>query len=76
MVTLPAEVLRQLGTGIGENLSIVVSQHIVILRPARGERRRYNMEELLAGVTEQDMQFLAEDTAWAREGDPAGRELI
>ena len=76
VVTLPAEVLRQLGTGIGENLSIVVSQHTVILRPARGERRRYNVEELLAGVTEQDMQILAEDTASAREGDPAGRELI
>jgi YgiT-type zinc finger domain-containing protein len=40
------------------------------------ERRRYSLEELLAGVTKQDMQVLAEDTAWAREGAPAGRELI
>ncbi len=76
VVTLPAEVLRQLDAGIGEDLSIVVSQHTVILRPARGERRRYSLKELLAGVTEQDMQSLAEDTVWAREGDPAGRELI
>ena len=76
VVTLPAEVLRQLGAGVGEDLSIVVSQHTVILRPARGERRRYSLEELLAGVTEQDMQILAEDTVWAREGAPGGRELI
>ncbi len=76
VVTLPAEVLRQLDAGVGADLSIVVSQHTVILRPTRGERRRYNLKELLAGVTEQDMQVLAEDTAWAREGAPAGRELI
>ena len=76
VVTLPAEVLRQLDAGIGEDLSIVVSQHTIILRPARSERRRYNLEELLAGITEQNMQVLAEDTAWAREGAPVGRELI
>ena len=76
VVTLPAEVLRQLNAGVGEDLSIVVSQHTVILRPARGERRRYSLKELLAGVTEQDMQVPAEDTAWAREGSPAWRELI
>lgn len=51
VVTLPAEVLRQLDAGIGEDLSIVVSQHTIILRPARSERRRYNLEELLAGRT-------------------------
>ena len=76
VVTPPAEVLRQLDAGIGEDLSIVVSQHTIILRPARSERRRYNLEELLAGITEQNMQVLAEDTAWAREGAPVGRELI
>ncbi|MCR2831022.1 AbrB family transcriptional regulator [Acidithiobacillus ferrooxidans] len=76
VVTLPAEVLRQLDAGIGEDLSIVVSQHTVIMRPARGERRRYSLGELLAGVTEQDMQGLTEDTIWAREGEPTGRELI
>lgn len=76
VVTLPAEVLRQLDAGIGEDLSIVVSQHTIILRPVRSERRRYNLEELLAGITEQNMQVLAEDTAWAREGAPVGRELI
>jgi antitoxin ChpS len=76
VVTLPAEVLRQLDASIGEDLSIEVSQHTVIMRPARGERRRYNLGELFAGVTEQDMQALAEDAAWAREGEPTGRELI
>ncbi|MHB1321619.1 MAG: AbrB/MazE/SpoVT family DNA-binding domain-containing protein [Acidithiobacillus ferrivorans] len=76
VVTLPAEVLRQLDAGIGEELSIMVYQHTVTLRPVRGERRRYNLEELLSGVTEQDMQVLAEDTVWAREGEPVGRELI
>ncbi len=76
VVTLPAEVLRQLNAGVGEDLSIVVSQHTIILRPVRSERRRYNLEELLAGITEQNMQVLAEDTAWAREGAPVGRELI
>ncbi len=76
VITLPAEVLRQLDASIGENLSVVVSQNTVIMRPARGERRRYNLEELLAGVTKQDLQVLADETAWARDGEPAGRELI
>uniref|UniRef100_E6QNP6 PemI protein n=1 Tax=mine drainage metagenome TaxID=410659 RepID=E6QNP6_9ZZZZ len=76
VVTLPAEVLRQMDAGIGEVLNIEVSQHTITMRPARGERRRYTLGELLAGVTEQDMQNIAEDTAWAREGEPAGRELI
>lgn len=76
VVTLPAEVLRQLDAGIGEDLSIAVSRHKVVLRLARGERRRYSLEELLAGVTEQDMQNIAEDTTWAREGESVGRELI
>ncbi|WP_372673414.1 hypothetical protein [Acidithiobacillus sp.] len=49
-VTLPAEVLRQLAASIGEDLSVVVSQHTVILRPARGERRRYTLGELLASL--------------------------
>ncbi|MEY2342412.1 AbrB family transcriptional regulator [Acidithiobacillus sp. IBUN Pt1247-S3] len=76
VVTLPAEVLRRLDASIGENLSVVVSQGTVIMRPARGERRRYKLEELLAGVTEQDLEVLAENTAWARDGEPVGRELI
>lgn len=76
VVTLPAEVLRQLDAGIGEELGIEVSQHMLIMRPARGERRRYSLRELFAGVTEQDMRDLAEDTVWAREGAPTGREMI
>jgi antitoxin ChpS len=76
VVTLPAEVLRQMDATIGEELSIEVSRHTVIMRPARGERRRYSLGELLTGVTVQDMQALAEDSAWAREGEPAGSELL
>ncbi|MBU2743145.1 AbrB family transcriptional regulator [Acidithiobacillus thiooxidans] len=76
VVTLPAEVLRQMDATIGEELSIEVSQHALIMRPARGERRRYSLGELLAGVTIQDMQALTENSAWAREGEPVGRELL
>lgn len=76
VVTLPAEVLRQMDATVGEELSVEVTQHAIIMRPARGERRRYSLGELLTGVTIQDMQDLTENSAWAREGEPVGRELL
>jgi antitoxin ChpS len=76
VVTLPAEVLRQMEVGVGENLSIVVAHHTVTMRVTRGERQRYTLYELLAGVTTEDTQNIADDTAWARDGDAVGRELI
>ncbi|WP_308388804.1 AbrB family transcriptional regulator [Acidithiobacillus sp. AMEEHan] len=76
VVTLPADVLRQLDAGIGTEFSIAISQECIVLRPARVQRRRYSLDELLAGVTEEDMQALAQDSVVAREGAPVGRELI
>ncbi|MHB8370980.1 MAG: AbrB/MazE/SpoVT family DNA-binding domain-containing protein [Leptospirales bacterium] len=76
VVTLPVEVLRQLEAGIGEELIIVVSQNTVTMRRAHGERRRYSLKELLTNVTAQEMRTIGADTAWAREGEPVGRELI
>ena len=76
MVTLPADVLRQLDAGIGTEFSIAVSQESIVLRPARVQRRRYSLKELLTEVTEEDMQALTQDSVVAREGPPVGRELI
>lgn len=46
---------------------------IFVLRPVA--RERYTLAELLHGVTPDVIAELAADTAWAREGEPVGREL-
>jgi hypothetical protein len=38
-------------------------------------RKRYTLEELLAGQTEEYAEELKTQTAWAREGRAVGREL-
>ncbi len=42
---------------------------------AEPKRRRYSLRELLRGATPEAMRRLNAETAWAREGDPAGREF-
>ena len=52
IISLPAEVLKELGIGVGQSLDIEVSNGALIVRSAgRPARRRYSLSELLEGVT-------------------------
>ena len=74
MVTVPAEVLRQLHIGVGSRLDLEVKGGVLTARPVT-KKRRYSLAELLQGATPENMAQLNAETAWAREGGPTGREI-
>jgi antitoxin ChpS len=76
VMTIPADVLKTLDIGIGTKLDIDVGNNAFTVRPARQRRRkRHTLKELLRGVTPKKMARLNKETAFAREGDPIGREI-
>lgn len=76
IMTIPADVLKQLDLGIGSTLELHIADGAFTARPAQSpRRRRYPLAELLRGATPEVMAALQADTAWAREGDAIGREL-
>lgn len=74
VMTVPAEVLRQLHIGVGSLLELEVNGGVLTARPA-ANKRRYSLAELLQGATRENMALLNAETAWAREGEPTGREI-
>ncbi|HEY5140801.1 MAG TPA: hypothetical protein VIJ25_16025, partial [Methylococcales bacterium] len=61
--------------GVGATLSVEFNEGAVTLRPIiKNTRKRYTLAELLHGVTPEVLDELNADTAWAREGEPVGRE--
>lgn len=76
IMTIPVEVLKTLHLDVGATLELSVSDTGFTAQPVRRpKRRRYTLRELLRGATPETMRQLHEETAWAREGDPVGREL-
>ena len=76
IMTIPADVLKLLDLDVGSTLELQVSDGGFTARPVRPVAcERYTLAELLHGVTPDVMAELAADTAWAREGEPVGREL-
>jgi antitoxin ChpS len=76
IMTIPADVLKILNVEPGAILELEVGEGSFTARPVRPrERKRYSLAELLRGTTPEDAAALNEDTAWAREGEPVGREL-
>lgn len=76
IMTIPAEILKELSVGVGSHLEVVAQDGAFVVRPkVKVERRRYTLRELLRGVTPESARQLNEATAFAREGDPVGREL-
>lgn len=76
IMTIPAEVLKTLHLDVGATLELSVSENGFTAQPvAKPRRRRYTLRELLRGATPETMRQLTEETAWAREGEPVGREL-
>jgi antitoxin ChpS len=76
VMTIPHEVLKALQLDVGAKIDVEVTDGTFVARPrTRPIRKRYSLRELLRGVTPEKMLRLNEETAWAREGDPVGREL-
>lgn len=76
IITIPSDVLKLMNIGVGSTLELDVANGAFTARPAHTViHKRYTLTELLRGVTPEAMAALNADTAWAREGDPVGREL-
>ena len=76
VMTIPTGILKTLRIDVGSKLEVAVEDGAFTARPkAKRERRRYSLRELLRGATPEAMRRLNAETAWAREGDPVGREL-
>jgi antitoxin ChpS len=76
VMTIPKEVLKTLDIDVGSELEVMVNGSGFTAQPkAKQARRRYSLRDLLKGATPKAMRKLSQQTAWAREGDPLGREL-
>ena len=75
-MTIPSEVLKALHLDVGTQIEVAITADGFMARPLeKPKRRRYSLRELLRGVTPETMRRLQEETAWAHEGTPVGREL-
>lgn len=74
IMTIPSDVLKMLNVEVGASLELEVSNGAFTARPAA--RKRYTLAELLRGATPKDLAALQVETAWAREGESAGREAV
>lgn len=76
IMTIPADILKMINAGIGSRVEIHPADDGFFVRTTQKKvRKRYSLEELLAGLTDEDAAALKDRTAWAREGDAVGREL-
>jgi len=76
IMTIPADILKMLNAEVGSTLEIEVGNGAFTARPvSQPTRKRYTLAELLQDATPEAMEALNAETAWAREGEPVGREL-
>ena len=73
VMTIPPALLKMLDVEIGGQVSLSVADGELVARPVKGARKRYSLSELLVGADVREE--LNAETAWAREGDPVGREI-
>lgn len=73
VVTISPALLKLLDIDVGAQVALSVADGELIARPVKTSRKRYSLSELLRGADA--MAELNAETAWAREGDPVGREL-
>ena len=59
---------------VGSKLELNVSKGTLTVRPV-ANKRRYSLYELLQGATPAKNAKLNAATAWAREGEPVGKEV-
>lgn len=73
VMTIPSGVLKILDIGVGSTLELSITKEGFIAHPTA--HKRYTLRELLNGATPNNLKALNEETQWAREGEPVGREL-
>ena len=73
IMTIPPALLKLMNMEVGGQVSLSVDGGDLIARPVQTSKRRYKLAELLEGSD--SIAELNAQTAWAREGDPVGREL-
>jgi antitoxin ChpS len=73
VMTIPPALLKLMNLDIGSEVSLSVTDGELVARPARVGKKRYSLNELLKGS--EAFADLNAETAWAREGNPVGREL-
>lgn len=75
VMTIPPAFLKLLDLDIGSQLELSVEAGGLVAKPVTQlVRKRYSAAELLKGA--EYVVELNSETAWAREGDPVGREII
>lgn len=72
-MTIPPALLKLMDVEIGAQVTLTVADGELVARPVAGSKKRYSLAELLKGS--EAMAVLNAETAWARDGDPVGREL-
>jgi antitoxin ChpS len=76
IMTIPADVLKELAVGVGETLELEVADGVMHARPARcSARRRYSVAELLEGITPAVARKMTRESAAWHSGPSVGREL-
>ena len=62
---------------IGIDLQVDVRDGALVMVPAKPvKRKRYTVAQLLEGAMPKAVKALNADTAWSREGDAIGREVV
>lgn len=75
VMTIPPAFLKLLDLEIGSEVELSVEAGELVAKPVpQLMRKRYSAAELLKGA--EHLAELNSETAWAREGDPVGREII
>jgi antitoxin ChpS len=73
VMTIPPALLKLMNVEVGAQISLSVAEGELVARPVNVSRKRYSLRELLQGADA--MAELNAETAWAREGEPVGREV-
>ena len=73
IMTIPSNVLKILNVGVGSELELSITKDGFIAHPKI--HKRYTLKELLSGATSKNLKALNDETQWAQEGKPQGREL-
>lgn len=74
VMTIPPALLKLMQVEVGSEVSLTVVEGDLVARPAKAARKRYSLQELLQGADA--MTDLNAQTAWARDGEAIGREII
>jgi antitoxin ChpS len=75
VMTIPPAFLELLDLEIGSEVELSVESGELVAKPVgHSVRKRYSAAELLKGA--EHIAELNSETAWAREGEPVGRESI